>query len=188
MMAGLGVVVLLATGYSLGRLGAGRTATLTGLGTIALAPLLLGHVFLNRYDLWPTALVALAVAGYLSHRDAAASGFLAGSFAAKTFALSMLPVAAERILLTRGRRGLVRSAAVFAVSYAWRSSPTSSRPRSADWDSATGPRPRGTCTEKACLARSSSPSTPWASTQPRSFPAIPGHSTSPGGFPRCSRR
>lgn len=114
MMTGLGVVVLLATGYSLGRLGAGRTATLTGLGTIALAPLLLGHVFLNRYDLWPTALVALAVAGYLSHRDAAASGLLAGSFAAKTFALSMLPVVAERILLTRGRRGLVRSAAVFA--------------------------------------------------------------------------
>ncbi len=113
-MAGLGVVVLLATGYSLGRLGAGRTATLTGLGTIALAPLLLGHVFLNRYDLWPTALVALAVAGYLSHRDAAASGFLAGSFAAKTFALSMLPIAAERIALTRGRRELVRSAAVFA--------------------------------------------------------------------------
>ena len=47
MMTGLGVVVLLATGYSLGRLGAGRTATLTGLGTIALAPLLLGHVFLE---------------------------------------------------------------------------------------------------------------------------------------------
>ena len=114
LMAALGVIVLLATGYSLGRLGAGRTATRAGLAAIALAPLLLGHVFLNRYDLWPAALVALAVAGYLSGRDAAASGFLAASFAAKTFTVSMLPIAAGRVLLTRGRPGLLRSAAVFA--------------------------------------------------------------------------
>jgi Glycosyltransferase family 87 len=115
LMTGLGVVVLLATGHSLGRLGADRAATVTGLGTIALAPLLLGHVFLNRYDLWPAALVALAVAGYLSKREVCASGFLAGSFAAKTFTVAMLPIAAARILLTRGRGALVRSAAVFAA-------------------------------------------------------------------------
>jgi hypothetical protein len=115
LMAGLGVVVLLATGYSLGRLGADRTTTVCGLGTIAVAPLLLGHVFLNRYDLWPAALVALAVAGYLAHRSTAASGFLAASFAAKTFTVAMLPLAVLRVLSTRGRQALVRSAACFAV-------------------------------------------------------------------------
>ena len=115
LMTGLGVVVLLATGYSLGRLHADRMATITGLGSIALAPLLLGHVFLNRYDLWPAALVALAVAGYLSSRTAAASSFLAASFAAKTFTASMLPLAAWRVLSTGGRRALIRCAACFAA-------------------------------------------------------------------------
>ena len=115
LMALLGVVVLLATGYSLGRLQATRTATLTGLGLIAFAPLLLGHVFLNRYDLWPAALVALAVAGYLSGRDAIASGFLAASFAAKIFTAAMLPLAAGRVLQTGGPRSLGRSAAVFTA-------------------------------------------------------------------------
>jgi hypothetical protein len=113
LMTVLGVVVLLATGHSLGRLGAGRAATIVGLGTIALAPLLLGHVFLNRYDLWPAALVALAISGYLSQRDAIASGFLAASFAAKIFTVSMLPLAAGRILRSHGWRALARNAVVF---------------------------------------------------------------------------
>ena len=115
LMAGLGVVVLVATGYSLGRLHATRATTFAGLGTIALAPLLLGHVFLNRYDLWPAALVALAVAGYLSQRDGIASGLLAASFAAKIFTAAMLPLAAGRVLQTGGSRSLVRSAAVFTA-------------------------------------------------------------------------
>jgi hypothetical protein len=115
LMTAFGVVVLLSTGYSLGRLGAGRAATIVGVGTIALAPLLLGHVFLNRYDLWPAALVALAISGYLSQRDAAASGFLAASFAAKIFTVSMLPLAAGRILLSHGSRALVRNVVVFAA-------------------------------------------------------------------------
>lgn len=115
LMAGCGVAVLLATGYSLGRLGSDRVETLTGLGTIALAPLLLGHVFLNRYDLWPAAIVAISVAAYLSGRDALGSAFLAGSFAAKIFTASMIPLAAGRILARTGPRGLARSTAVFAA-------------------------------------------------------------------------
>jgi hypothetical protein len=114
LMAGLGVVVLVTTGYSLGRLHADRVATLTGLGAIAFAPLLLGHVFLNRYDLWPAALVALAIAGYLSNRNTAASAFLAASFAAKTFTVAMVPLAAWRVLL-QGRTALLRSAAAFVA-------------------------------------------------------------------------
>jgi hypothetical protein len=114
-MAGFGVVVLLTTGYSLSRLGADRRTTLVGLGTIALAPLLLGHVFLNRYDLWPAALVAVAIAAYLAGRDMLGSAFLAGSFAAKIFTVSMLPLAAGRILARSGSRALVRNVLVFAA-------------------------------------------------------------------------
>lgn len=115
LMAACGVVVLLATGASLARLGSSRGRTLAALGTIALAPLLLGHVFLNRYDLWPTALVAVAVAAYLGRRESLGSAFLAGSFAAKIFTVSMLPLAAARIASLAGRRALARNVAVFAA-------------------------------------------------------------------------
>ena len=115
LMALTGIVVLLTTAYSLGRLGADRTASIGRLGAIAAAPLVLGHVFLNRYDLWPAALVALAVAAYLARRDALGSAFLAGSFAAKIFTASMVPLAAARVFLSGGRTALVRSVAAFAV-------------------------------------------------------------------------
>ena len=115
LMAGLGVVVLVTTAWSLDRLRAGRGQTILGLGTIAVAPLLLGHVFLNRYDPWPAALVSLAVAGYLARRGALASGFLAASFAAKIFTAALVPIAAWRVWLTSGSRGLARSTATFVA-------------------------------------------------------------------------
>ena len=62
LMTAFGLVVVFATAWSLARLQADRSQTILGLGTIAVAPLLLGHVFLNRYDPWPAALVSLAVA------------------------------------------------------------------------------------------------------------------------------
>ena len=115
LMAALGIVVLLVTAWSLGRLGAGRTESVVRLGAIAAAPLLLGHVFLNRYDLWPAALVAIAVAAFVARREATASGFLAASFAAKIFTVSMIPLAAARVFLLGGRRALVRSVVAFTA-------------------------------------------------------------------------
>jgi len=115
LMAALGVVALLATAWSLGRLEMGKAASTVRLGAIATAPLVLGHVFLNRYDLWPAALVAVAVAAYLARREATASGFLAASFAAKIFRVSMIPLAAARVYLLGGRRALVRAVAAFTA-------------------------------------------------------------------------
>jgi hypothetical protein len=115
LMAACGVIVLLATGASLARLGSSPRRTVAALGTIALAPLLLGHVFLNRYDLWPTALVAVAVAAYLARRETIGSAFLAGSFAAKIFTVSMLPLAAWRVVAAGDRRALARNVAVFTA-------------------------------------------------------------------------
>ena len=115
LMTAFGLVVVFATAWSLARLQADRSQTILGLGTIAVAPLLLGHVFLNRYDPWPAALVSLAVAAYLAHRASAGSALLAASFAAKIFTAAMLPVVAWRILSTRGRRELAASAAIFVA-------------------------------------------------------------------------
>lgn len=113
-MAGLGLLVLLATAYSLSRLGVTSKGALLRLAPIALAPLLLGHVFLNRYDLWAAALVSLTIAGYLSRREQAAAGFLAASFVAKIFTVSLMPVLATRTLVRAGARGLARGVVVFS--------------------------------------------------------------------------
>jgi hypothetical protein len=115
LMAALGIAVLLTTAWSLGRLGAATRESVVRLGAIATAPLVLGHVFLNRYDLWPAALVALAVAAYLGRREATASGFLAASFAAKIFTVSTIPLAGARVFLLGGRRALVRSVIAFTA-------------------------------------------------------------------------
>ena len=115
LMTAFGLVVVFATAWSLARLQADRSQTILGLGTIAVAPLLLGHVFLNRYDPWPAALVSLAIAAYLAHRAGAGSALLAASFAAKIFTAAMLPVVAWRILSTRGRKELTHSAAIFVA-------------------------------------------------------------------------
>src|SRR4051794_20216664 len=50
-------------------LGAGRLRLAAVLGFVALAPLLLGSVVLTRFDLWPAALTAGALAAFLAGRD-----------------------------------------------------------------------------------------------------------------------
>ena len=55
------------------------------------------------------------------------------------FTVSMLPIAAARILLTRGPGGARAQRRRLRRAFAWRSSRTSSQPRSAGSGSATGP-------------------------------------------------
>ena len=114
-MALLGTAMVLAVAWSLERLGAGRRHTLLALGTIAASPLLLGHVFLNRYDLWPTTLMALVVVALLVEREVLGSALLAMAFAAKLVAAVAVPVVLVRVWRTNGRVGVARGAVSFAV-------------------------------------------------------------------------
>ena len=114
-MALVGVAMVFAVAWSLERLGAERRHVLLALGTIAVSPLLLGHVFLNRYDLWPSALTAFVVAAYLARRAALGSALLGLAFAAKLVAAVAVPLAIVRLWRTDGRKGLARGVIAFAA-------------------------------------------------------------------------
>jgi len=71
---------------------------------MALAPLAVGSVILTRYDLWPAALCAAALAAFVSGRSRLGFGVLAVAVAAKVYPLVLLPLA----LLYAGRGPIVK--------------------------------------------------------------------------------
>jgi uncharacterized membrane protein len=81
---------------------------LAGAVVVGLFPLALGTVVLSRYDLWPAALAAAALAALLSGRGRIALAVLALAAAAKIYPLVLLPPA----LVFLWRRGGPREAAV----------------------------------------------------------------------------
>jgi uncharacterized membrane protein len=115
LMTALGCIALIAAAVALTLLGAGARRLAFGLGAIVVAPPLLGHVYLNRYDPWPAALAALALLFLLLPRVRTAGALLALGFTAKIFAAAALPVVAIRVWRTRGPRELGRGAAAFVA-------------------------------------------------------------------------
>ncbi|MGH3006955.1 MAG: glycosyltransferase 87 family protein [Gaiellaceae bacterium] len=61
-------------------------------GFVGLAPLALGTVVLTRYDLWPAALTAAALAAFVREQGRLAFAALALAAAAKIYALVLLPL------------------------------------------------------------------------------------------------
>lgn len=86
---------------------------------IGLFPLALGTVVLTRYDLWPAALTAGALAAVLAGRDRLGLAVLGLAAAAKIYPLVLLPALAVYVAKRRGGReaaiALGAFAAVFAV-------------------------------------------------------------------------
>jgi hypothetical protein len=83
---------------------------------VALSPLLVGQVMLSRYDLWPAAFVAAAVAAFLHDRHKLGWLALAGAFVAKLYAVVLIPIAVIWTLRRRGRRELLWCAVIWAVA------------------------------------------------------------------------
>jgi uncharacterized membrane protein len=75
-----------------------------GLALAAVAPLLLGSVVLSRFDLWPAALVAGALAALLSGRFRLGHGLLGVGILAKVWPGVLLPLTVAHVWRTRGRR------------------------------------------------------------------------------------
>jgi len=82
---------------------------------VALAPLALGSVLLTRFDLWPAALVAAALAALVSGRDRLALGALGLGIAAKVYPLVLLPIFLAWTWKRRGRREALAALAVAAA-------------------------------------------------------------------------
>jgi uncharacterized membrane protein len=100
---------------------ADRARYVRALGVFACAPLALGPVVLNRYDLWPTALATAGLYALVARRPGITGATLAASFSAKLFTVAAAPVALVRIWTTAGkegvRRALLSAAAVLAVAF-----------------------------------------------------------------------
>lgn len=88
------------------------------LGVVALAPLLQGHTYLNRYDPWAALLTSVSLLLFVQRRHRSGAVFLALSFAAKTYAAAIVPAAAIWTFRQAGRAGLRRATISFAATCA----------------------------------------------------------------------
>jgi uncharacterized membrane protein len=103
-MAACGVLLLVALTLSIMALGFGPAAAAVSLGLAALSPLLLGTVVLTRFDYWPAALTAGAMAALLWGRLRLGHGLLGLAVAGKVWPGVLLPLTVAYVWRTRGRR------------------------------------------------------------------------------------
>lgn len=108
LMALCGCAALFFVALSLRRLRLG-VATLA---FIALAPLAIGTVMLSRFDLWPAALVAAAIAALLADRLRLGHLALGLAIGAKLYPGVLLPLAVVYAWRRRGRREALIGAAI----------------------------------------------------------------------------
>jgi hypothetical protein len=119
LMAALGAATIVGSALILALLDADYPRYGVALGTMALAPPLLGHVYLNRYDPWPALLVTFALLCLLVPRVRLAAGLLALAFTAKIYAAAALPVAALRIWRRRARQLLAAAGRSSSLPPSW---------------------------------------------------------------------
>jgi uncharacterized membrane protein len=112
-VAGAGLV--LACIAVLRLLDASWSTTLATVLIVGTAPVTLGAVVLNRYDLWPALIVLLALGALLSGRARLAFAALAVGCAVKLYPVVVLPAAAIYVWRTAGRAALIAAAKTFAL-------------------------------------------------------------------------
>jgi uncharacterized membrane protein len=121
LMALFGVATVLFAAVALRGLGATRERTVAALALVGGFPLLLGSVVLTRFDLFPGALVAAAIASLVHRRDRLGFGLLGAAVAVKLYPAVLVPVAVGYVWRRRGRREalvcLALCAGVVALAY-----------------------------------------------------------------------
>ena len=104
LMWACAVAMLAFVVLALRAVGAGPVRLLAAAVFVGLAPLALGSLVLSRYDLWPAALTAGALAAFVSGRERLGYAGLGLGAAAKIYPLVLVPVALAWTLRRRGRR------------------------------------------------------------------------------------
>jgi hypothetical protein len=107
LMAALGAATVLLVAATLTAVGASTARLLAALAFVALAPLAVGSVVLSRFDLWPAALTAGALAALVSGRLRLGSVVLGLAIAAKLYPAVLLPLLVVYALRRAGRREAV---------------------------------------------------------------------------------
>ena len=104
LMAACGVAAVLLAAIALAGLRASRARTAAALALVAGFPLLLGSVVLTRFDLYPAALVAGALAALVHRRDRLGFAVLGAAVVVKLYPAVLVPLAVAYVWRRRGRR------------------------------------------------------------------------------------
>ncbi|MGH2920559.1 MAG: glycosyltransferase 87 family protein, partial [Gaiellaceae bacterium] len=104
LMAACGLALVAFLAAALAGLGANVRRLAAALVFAALAPLALGSVVLSRFDLWPAALTAAALAAFLSGRDRLGHAALGAAVAVKLYPAVLVPVALAYVWRRNGQR------------------------------------------------------------------------------------
>jgi glycosyl transferase family 87 len=115
LMAACGVALVLLTGVALAGLRASPGRTAAALGFVACFPLLLGSVVLTRFDLYPAALVAGALAALVHGRNRLGFAVLGAAVAVKLYPGVLAPLALAYVWRRRGRREALVCVGVLAA-------------------------------------------------------------------------
>jgi Glycosyltransferase family 87 len=83
---------------------------------VAVSPLAVGSVFVNRFDVWPALLTVAALALLARGRSPASFALLAVGAATKVFPVVVLPAAAVWVWRREGRHGLRRALVAFVAT------------------------------------------------------------------------
>jgi hypothetical protein len=108
-----GALALVAVGASALALRASRRRLALAVAAPALLPLALGSVVLSRFDWWPAALTALALAALLLGRWRVGGAALGLAFITKIYPAVILPIAVAAAWKARGRREGIAVIAAF---------------------------------------------------------------------------
>lgn len=108
LMLAAGLATIVFVWLTLRSLRAGRVQMVLALGLLAVSPLLLGPVVLSRYDLWPVALTAAALAAIVGGRLRTGSAVLGLATLAKVYPIVIVPILLAYVWRRRGRGEALR--------------------------------------------------------------------------------
>jgi uncharacterized membrane protein len=117
-MAGAGVLLTLLVAAALMALDATPLRAGAALALVAASPLLLGTVVLTRFDIWPAALTAAALAALLAKRDELGALALGAAIVTKLYPAVLVPVGIIWVWRLRNRESALRWTALVAATCA----------------------------------------------------------------------